>query len=86
MTLREFMDSRKDYRNKIFYAESDKRWVIEETLTDLLPQFRQVFHDLLWTLALLLKNNVPSKYWGVVSQFISVYRRVLAECEVLSAN
>ncbi len=83
MTLTEYMASRKDYRNKIFYADSDRRWVMEENLAELLPQYRQIFHDLLWTLALLLGNSIPSKSWGVVSQFIFVYRRVLVECEVL---
>ncbi|MGB0575903.1 MAG: hypothetical protein ACPGPC_07065 [Alphaproteobacteria bacterium] len=85
MSLNAFLRNRKDYRNKIFYADDDKRNGMGETLEELLPVFIRAYRDLLWTLGLMVANKVPSDSWGVVSQFISVYRRVLKEAGVIKS-
>ena len=83
LTVKEFVLARANYRNKLLYAEDAGFGVMNETLNDLLPIFEQVFHDLLWVLAVLLENDIPSAKWGVASQFISLYRKVLIEAKLL---
>ena len=83
LSVREFISQRADYRNKLLYAQDDGFMLMNETLRELTTIFNQVFHDLLWVLAILLGSTPPSKDWGLVSQFISLYRRVLATSGVL---
>jgi hypothetical protein len=77
LTIREFISERADYRNKLLYAGDGGVFLMGETLRDLTKIFDEVFHDLIWVLAILLGGTPPSKHWGLVSQFISLYRRVL---------
>ncbi len=83
LSVKEFVLARANYRNKLLYAEDAGIEVTSEALNDLLPVFEQAFHDLLWVLAVLLGNDVPSADWGVASQFISLYRKVLLEAKLL---
>jgi hypothetical protein len=41
---------------------------------------------LLWVLALVVGGKPPSKDWGIVIQFISVYRSALIEAKILKAD
>lgn len=79
MTLKEFISSRADYRNKLLYASDAGCVEMAETLDELIEIFKETYHDLLWVLALMLGSNPPSKKWGIVSQFIGLYRAVLIE-------
>jgi hypothetical protein len=48
--------------------------------------FEQTFHDLLWVLALLVGGDPPRKNWGLVYQFICVYRLGLMEAKILKLD
>jgi hypothetical protein len=85
MTVPEFVRLRADFRNQLLYASDEGTVSMKETLDELLVLFRQAYHDLLWTLAVLLGGKPPSKDWGLVVQFFRVYRRVLAEAGLLKA-
>lgn len=84
MTLKAFVTARADYRNKLLYAEDAGYLAMSEDLATLVDTvFRITLRDLLWCLAVLLTNAPALKDWGLVSQFISLYRRVLAESRVI---
>ena len=84
MTLREFVTARADYRNKLLYAEDAGYIGMDEDLCTLFDTvFRTALRDLLWILAVLLTNTPALRDWGLVSQFISLYRRVLVESRVI---
>jgi hypothetical protein len=85
LSVRQFIAERSDYRNKLLYAEDGGFMLMSETLSGLIPMFNQVFHDLIWVLAVLLGGKPPSTHWGLVSQFVSLYRRVLETSGVLKA-
>jgi len=84
MTLREFVTTRADYRNKLLYADDAGFLAMAEDLPTLIDTvFRTTIRDLLWCLAILLTNKPALKDWGLVSQFIGLYRRVLTESRVI---
>jgi hypothetical protein len=84
MSLREFVTARADYRNKLLYAEDAGYSTMDEDLRTLIDTvFRPALRDLLWCLAVLLTNTPALRDWGLVSQFISLYRRVLTESRVI---
>ena len=84
MTVRAFVTTRADYRNKLLYAEDAGYLAMAEDLHTLVDAvFRTTLRDLLWCLAVLLTNTPTLRDWGLVSQFISLYRRVLAESRVI---
>jgi hypothetical protein len=85
LSVRQFIAERADYRNKLLYAGDAGFMLMGETLRELINIFNQVFHDLLWVLAILLGGTPPSRHWGLVSQFISLYRRVLETSGILKA-
>jgi hypothetical protein len=85
MSVKEFITKRADYRNGILYANDAGYLRMRETLADLLIIFRQTYHDLLWVLATLVSGHPPSKEWGLVSQFMGLYRRTLEDAGVLKA-
>jgi len=82
-TLKEFLLERADFRNKLLYATDAGSMRMGDSLTDLTKQFEQIYHDLLWVLALLVGGEPPSRDWGLVSQFIGVYRKALIVAGVL---
>jgi hypothetical protein len=86
MTLKEFLLERADFRNKLLYATDAGSITMDDTLTDLIEIFKQTYHDLLWVLAILINGDPPSKEWGLVSQFIALYREVLIVAGVLRAD
>ena len=84
MTLREFVTARADYRNKLLYADDAGYLAMDEDLRTLIDTvFRSSLRDLLWCIAVLLTNTPTLRDWGLVSQFISLYRRVLTESRVI---
>jgi hypothetical protein len=83
MTVRQFISVRADYRNKLLYAEDGGYMEMDDSLKDLIEIFKVTYRDLLWTLAALLGNTGPGKSWGLVSQFIALYRRVLTETKLI---
>ena len=82
MTLREFVTARASYRDKLLYAEDGGYVEMGEPLSELLPLIKESAVYMLWTLAILLTSKPPSKQWGLVSQVIALYTRVLDECRV----
>lgn len=82
-SLRAFIANRADYRNSILYAGDAGYLRMRESLAELLVIFRQTYHDLLWVLGALVGGKPPSREWGLVSQFVWLYRRVLEEASVL---
>jgi hypothetical protein len=82
-TLRAFLLERADYRNQLLYASDAGSIEMGETLSELIPTFQQTYHDLLWALAILIGAEPSMKQWGLVAQFIDLYRRALIEARVL---
>lgn len=83
-TVRDFISSRAEFRNHLLYASDAGSLIVEEPLEQAIKNnVNQGFSMLLWTLAALLSNLPLSKDWGVVSQFISLYRRILQDCGLL---
>ena len=79
-SVREFVTVRSDFRNKLLYAEDGGAWLMGETLDELLDAtFRTTLRDLIWVLGALICNEPISPNFGLVAQFVSLYRRVLAE-------
>lgn len=83
MTVRRFVTARAEFRNLLLYAGDGGHQAMGETLSDLMPMFERTFRDLLWTLCVLVGNAPASKEWGLVSQFIDLYRRVLVEAKLV---
>jgi hypothetical protein len=83
MTVSEFISIRADYRNKLLYASDAGYVAMDDSLKDLIEIFKSTYRDLLWTLATLLGNSPPGKGFGLVSQFIALYRRVLVEARLI---
>jgi hypothetical protein len=85
-TIKEFLLERADFRNKLLYASDAGSAVMGDSLADLIEYFKQTYHDLLWVLAILIGAEMPNKRWGLVSQFIGLYRSVLIEAGVLRVD
>ncbi|RVO43467.1 hypothetical protein CN093_03940 [Sinorhizobium meliloti] len=85
-TLREFLLYRADFRNQLLYASDAGSLKLGDPLADLRKTFEETFHDLLWALALIVSGKPPGKEWGVVHQFISVYRLALIEAKILKPD
>ncbi|MET4115914.1 hypothetical protein ABIB85_005150 [Bradyrhizobium sp. JR1.5] len=87
LTLKQFLLERADYRNKLLYAtDAWGQIVMDDSLEELIGMFKQTYHDLLWVLVILIGAEMPSKEWGLVSQFIGLYREVLIKAGVLRAD
>lgn len=85
-TLKAFLLERADFRNKLLYASDAGSMEMKESLIELIESFKRTYHDLLWTLAVLLGAEPAIKHWGLVSQFIGLYRRALIEAGVLRVD
>ena len=84
LSVRQFVMTRADFRNKILYAEDGGTASMAEPLQELIDKvFSRTVRDLLWVLALLLTNKPTAKSWGLISQFVGLYRKVLTESKVL---
>lgn len=84
VTVREFVTTRADYRNKLLYADDSGFVAMAEDLEALIRDvFATTYRDLLWCLAVLLSNEPALRDWGIVSQFIALYRRVLTEAKLI---
>lgn len=84
MTIKEFVTARAEYRNKLLYAEDGGYVMMNEDLSALIDTgFSQSLRDLLWCLAVLLSNDPVRKEWGLVSQFVALYRRALTEAKLI---
>lgn len=80
VSVRQFVTFRSDFRNKLLYAEDGRIWKMGETLEELLDTtFKTTLRDLLWVLGALVCNEPLQANFGLVAQFISLYRRVLAK-------
>lgn len=79
-SVRDFVTVRSDFRNKLLYSEDGGSWLMDETLDELLDEtFRTTLRDLIWVLGALICNEPIRPNFGLVAQFVSLYRRVLAE-------
>jgi hypothetical protein len=84
MSIRQFVVARADFRNKLLYAEDAGFFAMAERLQWLIEHvFAPSYRDLLWCLALLLSDAPAKKDFGLVSQFIGLYRRVLTEAKLI---
>lgn len=84
LSVRQFVMTRADFRNKILYADDGGTASMAEPLQELIDKvFSRTVRDLLWVLALLLTNKPTAKSWGLISQFVGLYRKVLTESKVL---
>jgi len=83
MTVREFVTARAEFRNLLLYAGDGGHHAMSESLSEMMPIFSKAYRDLLWTLCVLVGNAPSSKEWGLVSQFIDLYRRVLLEAKLV---
>lgn len=83
ITLKDFFSKRADFRNMLLYSNDGgfNNYIIE--YEELMSGFNESFEALLWTLAALLTNDPLSPNLGLVTQFISIYRRVLIDVKVL---
>lgn len=82
--VRQFVTLRSDFRNKLLYAEDGGMWQMGETLEELLDTtFKTTLRDLLWALGALVCNEPLQANFGLVAQFVSLYRQVLAEAGVI---
>lgn len=83
MAIGIFINQRADFRNKLLYADDAGFHAMGDKLEDLIHNtFRETFRDMLWCIAALLTNTPVNRNWGIVSQFISLYQRVLVEAKV----
>lgn len=84
ISLSEFITARAEFRNKILYSEDGGSVSMDETLKSLTETvFSKTIRDLLWAIAILLTNKPMAQNWGLISQFIAVYRKVLLECKLI---
>ncbi|MFG3594510.1 hypothetical protein [Bradyrhizobium sp. RDI18] len=87
MTVKEFVSARADFRNKLLYATDGGYGEMKDSLEDLIASaFSLAYRDLLWVLVALTGNKPANKDWGLVSQFVGLYRRVLTEAKILSVE
>jgi len=78
--IKTFVDNRAIYRDRLLYADDEVPvFSMHESLADLFVIFDETLSRLLLVLAILLSNEPPSTTWGIVAQFIALYRRILAE-------
>ncbi len=83
-TVKQFIAVRADYRNKILYASDGGTFSMGDKQSDLVRDvFSPSLRLLIWVLATLLTNRPSTKQWGVVNQFISLYRLVLTEAKLI---
>lgn len=84
MTIRQFVTARAEFRNKLLYSEDAGFFAMGEDLTSLIEHsFAATFRDLLWCLTVLLSDGPATKDFGLVSQFIALYRRVLVDAKLV---
>jgi hypothetical protein len=83
ITLKEFVSKRSDFRNLLLYSDDGgfDNYIID--YKEFMSGFDMSLEALLWSLAALLTNSPISPNLGLVTQFISIYRRVLIEVKVL---
>jgi len=84
-SIRDALMQQADYRNKLMYSTDNLIYSMNETFDDLVPIFQQSLQKLCWVLAVLIGNDSPHSNWGLVSQFISLYRKILREANLLRA-
>ena len=83
-SVKAFSKHRVDFRNKIFYAEDAMVFDVGEEIENVLSSVTQIINEVLWVIALLLGNDdSPAKKWGIASQFLQLYDRVLKEAKVI---
>lgn len=78
--IKTFLENRAVFRDRLLYAYDEVPvFSMNETLEQLFALFDETLSRLLLVLAILLANDPPSTTWGIVAQFVALYRRVLAE-------
>ncbi len=83
-SIKKFAKHRVDFRNKILYAEDAMIFDVGEEIENVLSSVTQTLNEVLWIIALLLSNDdSPAKKWGIASQFLRLYERVLKEAKII---
>lgn len=81
--LTTFVLERAGFRDRLLYAYDEAiSFSMAETLEELLAVFDVTLQRLLRTLAILVSDPPPARDWGLVAQFLALYRHVLAECDI----
>ncbi|MDX8124937.1 hypothetical protein SKZ59_24475 [Janthinobacterium sp. GMG2] len=87
VSLREFVSLRAEFRNKLLYAEDGGFITGGDDVVGLLKEnFDSTYRTLLWCIAILLSNSPANPKLGIISQFISLYRRVLLHVKVMKSK
>ncbi|MGH7020859.1 MAG: hypothetical protein ACREEY_13305 [Brevundimonas sp.] len=83
LDLKTYIMERAVFRDRLLYAYDDvPAYTMAETMDELLAVFNITLKRLLLTLAILVSDPPPSKDWGVLAQFLTLYHQVLAECGI----
>lgn len=86
-SIKDFITERADFRNKLLYSNDHSSWSMDETLRYLIDKiFINSLSDLILCLGILVTNKPTSKEWGLVNQFINLYRLVLIESSVINSQ
>ncbi len=85
LTVRQYISKRTEYRNKLLYAEDGNIFSMNNSLELIVENvFSRTLTHLLWSLAILLTNSPETINWGLINQFISLYRKLLSECNLIN--
>lgn len=86
LTLKQFVAALTEYRNRLLYAADGGYDVMEEPLENMMGHFNNTYRDLLWVIAVLLGSKPLAKNYGIASQFIALYRKVLEDIGMLMVS
>lgn len=83
-SIKEFAADRTDFRNKILYAQDAMIFDVGEEIENVLSSVTHALNEVLWVIALLLSNDdSPAKKWGISTQFLLLYDRILRAAKVI---
>ena len=86
-SVKEFAKHRVNFRNKILYAEDAMIFDVGEEIETVLSSVTLIVNEVLWVIALLLSDDdSPAKKWGISTQFLQLYDRILREAKVIPDN
>lgn len=81
-TVKEFVTSRADARNKILYAHDGGSFNLAPTET-FIYHFQREIVVLCWALGILIDDGIATREYDLINLMISVYEKILIESKVL---
>lgn len=85
-TLRQFLSDRTEYRNHLLYASDAGHLQMDDALDEIFEHINITYRDLLWVLLALISGKPISKQYGIVTQFMGVYRAVLTKAGIIKTD